>query len=56
MRFIVSSEERTVEFLEAGTIEEIREICEIFKDYSYRFSAEEKSVFERMQNTNNLNK
>lgn len=48
MRFIVDSKTKTLEFTEAGAIEEVREIIRMFEGYSFRFSAEEQSIFERI--------
>jgi len=41
MRYIVDATNKKIEILDAGSIEEVRNVKEIFKDYTFCFSAEE---------------
>jgi len=38
IRFSINSENKTIELLSGGTIEELRDLCEKYKDYSFSVS------------------
>lgn len=49
MMYAVDSKTKTLEFTQAGSVEEVMGVIRLYPGYSYRFSAEESSVFERIQ-------
>jgi len=41
IQYIVNREKKEIEFLSGGSIEELKELTELFKDYTFKFSEKE---------------
>lgn len=35
IRYVINAEEKTIELQSSGTLEELRDLCELFKDYKF---------------------